>query len=155
MTAARQCANALALLLTLAGCGGPAWASPLVVDPATGLALSGFDPVAYFAGGEAEQGRPAFELRADGAIWRFRNEGNRAAFRQHPDVYRPVFGGYDPVAIARERAVPGHPLFWAISGERLYFFYSGKNRAVFLADPAATLDAAGRNWPQVERTIAR
>jgi hypothetical protein len=59
-------------------------------------------------------------LRLDGAVWRFRNEGNRAAFAEHPEVYLPRFGGYDAVAIARGVSVPGHPLFWTITGERLY-----------------------------------
>jgi hypothetical protein len=160
MTAARHGANAIAaVLLSIAAAatsaaGSPA-GRPLVVNTATGLALSGFDPVAYFADAKAEPGRGAFELGAEGVVWRFRNEGNRAAFRKHPDVYRPGFGGYDPIAIARDRAVPGHPLFWTISGERLYLFYSAGNRDRFLADPGAALDAANQAWPQVEKSAAR
>jgi hypothetical protein len=130
-------------------------AAALVVNPATGLAISGFDPVAYFSEAKPEPGRPDVELAADGAVWRFRNEGNRAAFAAHPEVYRPAFGGYDPAAIGRERAVPGHPLLWTISGERLYLFYSEEDRAEFLADPARVLSAAERKWPAVEQTISR
>lgn len=126
-----------------------------MIDPATGVALSGFDPVAFFTDAKAEPGRGDLELGADGAVWRFRNEGNRAAFRAHPDVYRPAFGGYDPVAIARERSVPGSPMFWLIAGERLYLFYSAANRDAFRADSAAVLDAANRNWPAVEKSVAR
>ena len=73
----------------------------------------------------------------DGAVWRFRNEGNRAAFADHPEVYMPRFGGYDPVAVARGVAVPGHPLFWAVAGERLYLFYSAEARAAFRRRSAA------------------
>ena len=73
----------------------------LVVNAHTGLAISGFDPVAYFTDAKPKIGRPDMELRLDGAVWRFRNEGNRAAFADHPEVYTPRFGGYDPVAIAR------------------------------------------------------
>jgi hypothetical protein len=90
---------------------------------ATGLAISGFDPVAYFTDSKAVPGRPELELNLKGVVWRFRSEGNRAAFQLAPDAYAPRFGGYDPVAISRDRAVPGHPLFWAITGERLYLFY--------------------------------
>lgn len=127
----------------------------LIVNAATGLAISGFDPVAYFTDGRAEPGRPEFELSLHSAVWRFRNEGNRSAFRLQPDVYRPRFGGYDPVAIARDRAVAGHPLFWAIAEGRLYLFYSDDNRDLFLADPGRVLAQAERKWPEVERTIAR
>ena len=85
----------------------------------------------------------------DGAVWRFRNEGNRAAFADHPEVYTPRFGGYDPVAIARGVSVPGHPLFWAVAGERLYLFYNDKARTEFLADPGRIIDARRRaNGPR-------
>jgi hypothetical protein len=126
-----------------------------VVNSLTGLAISGFDPVAYFTDGSPKFGRPDLELSLDGAVWRFRNEGNRAAFAGHPDVYMPRFGGYDPVAIARDTSVPGHPLFWAVVGKRLYLFYSEKARAAFIADPGRIIETAERKWPEVVRTIGR
>lgn len=128
---------------------------PVVVNPNTGLAISGFDPVAYFTDGEPRFGRPDLELRVDGIVWRFANEGDRAEFKDHPEVYTPRFGGYDPVAAARGVSVPGHPLLWAVTGERLYLFYSDKARADFLANPGRYIDAATRKWPEVARTIAR
>ena len=91
----------------------------------------------------------------DGAVWRFRNEGNRAAFADHPEVYMPRFGGYDPVAIARGASVPGHPLFWAVTGERLYLFYSAEARATFLADPGRIIDAARRANGRRSRAASR
>ena len=128
---------------------------PLVVNPNTGLALSGFDPVAYFTDGKPEFGRPELEFRNNGVVWRFRNEGDRAAFDDHPEIYTPVFGGYDPVAVARGKSVPGHPLYWAVTGERLYLFYSAGARDEFLADPGGIVARANRRWPDVARTIAR
>ena len=73
----------------------------------------------------------------------------------HPDVYMPHFGGYDPVAVARGVSVPGHPLFWPVTGERLYLFYSAEARAAFLADPGRIIAARERKWPEVARTIGR
>ena len=127
----------------------------LVVDDRTGLALSGFDPVAYFVEAKARVGRPEVELRFAGTAWRFLNEGNRAAFTEHSEVYTPRFGGYDPVAIARGASVPGHPLYWLVSGERLYLFYNEEARAAFLADPGGILERAAHKWPEVSRSIAR
>ena len=69
--------------------------------------------------------------------------------------YTPRFGGYDPVAVARGVSVPGHPLFWAVTGERLYLFFSEEARTAFLADPGRIIDSARRKWPEVARTIAR
>ena len=128
---------------------------PVVVNPNTGLAISGFDPVAYFTDRKPEFGRPDLELRVDGVVWRFANEGDRAAFKDHPDVYTPRFGGYDPVAVAHGKSVPGHPLFWAVTGERLYLFYSAEARAAFLKSPEAIIARANYNWPKVAPTIPR
>jgi hypothetical protein len=127
----------------------------LVVDTLTGLAISGFDPVAYFTDAKPVIGRADLELRRDGAIWRFLSEGNRAAFAEHPEVYTPRFGGYDPAAIAEGKWVSGHPLFWAVAGQRLYLFYSGAARAAFLADPGRIIERATRKWPEVARGIGR
>ncbi len=127
----------------------------LVINPNSGLAISGFDPVAYFTDQKAIMGRPDMELTLNGAVWRFLNEGNRAAFKEHPEVYSPQFGGYDVVAIDRATSVRGHPLIWAVSGERLYFFYNETSRAAFLANPGRIVESATRKWPEVARTIGR
>jgi len=158
MTAARQRENPvwvllLSAFLMLSSFVGRALATSPIVNPDTGLAISGFDPVAYFTDAKPELGRPDLELTADGAVWRFRNEGNRAAFRAHPEVYRPAFGGYDPIALARNRTVPGHPLIWTIEDGRLYLFYSEQNREAFLADPGRILTAAERKWPVIARDL--
>ena len=158
MTAARQPEKAgfWALVAVLAtALAGPAAADPLVVNPATGLALSGFDPVAYFTDRAPRAGRADLELTHDGAVWRFRNSGNREAFLEHPGTYMPRFGGYDPVAVARNRSVAGNPQFWAIAGNKLYLFYSDADRSAFLAAPGRVLEVAERNWPEVVRTIGR
>src|SRR5882724_8697276 len=96
----------MALLLALCT-GGTATAQAtterVVVNRFTGLAISGFDPVAYFTDTSPMKGDELFEAVQDGAVWRFRNEGNRAAFVGNPEVYAPKFGGYDPVDVARGR----------------------------------------------------
>ncbi len=146
-------------LLLLAGLSDPrlslaATTEQVVVDNNRGLALNGFDPVAYFTNAKALMGRGDFEYRFAGAIWRFRNEGNRAAFVANPEVYIPVFGGYDPVAVARGVGTPGHPQIWTIVGERLYLFYSSEARQTFFHDPESATAAAERKWPAVLRTLS-
>jgi hypothetical protein len=146
------------VLVALGGCGifaSPrgAFAEGVETNAHTGLAISGFDPVAYFTDHKPRFGKPELEISLKGAIWRFENPGNRAAFVAHPEVYMPRFGGYDPVAVARGASVPGHPLFWTVMSERLYLFYSPDARAVFLADPGRIIETAERRWPAVARTI--
>ena len=126
----------------------------LVVDYRTGLAISGFDPVAYFVDGAAKLGTESYEQAYAGAVWRFCNEGNQAAFIADPDVYLPRFGGYDPVAVARGVAVAGDPRLWLIAGERLYLFYTLEARDTFMADTEGLVAAADRRWPAVQLTLS-
>ena len=144
---------AVAVLGLPAAPTGAATTERVVSDYHTGLAISGFDPVAYFIDRQAETGRPEFELRLAGVTWRFRNEGNRAAFAADPEIYRPQFGGYDPVAIARGTSVPGHPQVWLVTGQRLYLFYSKEARAEFAAQAQSLLSLAERRWPDVQRSL--
>ncbi len=130
-------------------------AAPVEVDRQTGLAISGFDPVAYFTEGKPLLGQDGLELRLGGAVWRFRNEGNRAAFAAHPEVYMPRFGGYDPVALARGTSVPGHPLIWALVRQRLYLFYDENARTTFIVDPGRIIVAAERKWPAIAKGLGQ
>jgi hypothetical protein len=127
----------------------------VVANRYTGLAIDGFDPVAYFVDAAPKEGRPELELRSGGAIWRFQNEGNRSAFAGAPVIYGPRFGGHDPMAVARGAAAPGHPQLWLIAGQRLYLFYSAEARTAFAQHPADAIEAAERNWPELQRTLVR
>ena len=149
---------ALLLMLTFmtppAATGERVLAERIVVDRHTGLAIGGFDPVAYFAESEAVLGKGEFEYAMAETVWRFRNEGNRAAFVDNPEVYMPRFGGYDPVAVAREVGVPGNPRLWLIVENRLYLFYSPEARTAFADNFKTIVAAAARNWPAVQATIS-
>ena len=120
----------------------------------TGLAIDGFDPVAYFVDKAPRIGRPELEVRFAGATWRFQNEGNRAAFAANPEVYRPRFGAYDPIAVARGVATAGHPKLWIVAGNRLFLFYSEAARGTFAENPDRAIEAAERYWPAVLGTLA-
>lgn len=125
----------------------------IVVDWHTGLAISGYDPVAFFTDGKPTAGSPDVELRYGGAIWRFSNVGNRAAFAASPDIYMPQYGGYDPVGVARGVAVAGNPYLWLIVGQRLFLFYDGERRDKFAGDPARVIGPADRKWPDVQHSL--
>jgi hypothetical protein len=119
----------------------------------TGLAIDGFDPVAYFVDAAPLVGRAGLELSHAGAIWRFRNEGNRAAFAAHPATYMPRLGGHDPIAVARGVAAPGHPRLWSMVHRRLYLFHSEAARTSFMNNPERAVEAAERNWPRLMQTL--
>ncbi len=140
------------------GSGLAAWAATterVVANRFSGLAIEGYDPVAYFVDARPMVGLPEFEASAAGVVWRFRNEGNRASFVAHPDIYGPRFGGYDPVDLARGVPVAGNPRFWLVSGERLYLFGREENRDAFAADSERLLKLANSRWPALERDLAQ
>ena len=167
MTAPRQERNArrpglafIALLCGVAATGlaiaaQAATTERLVADRYTGLAIGGFDPVAYFTDARPMVGRPGFELSEAGAVWRFRNEGNRAFFLANPEIYGPQFGGYDPIDVARGVAFAGNPKFWLVADQRLYPFGAAESRDAFAADPARVLREAKHRWPGLLETLAQ
>lgn len=152
----------MCLLAALSSCHGLLDATALaattervVSDRFTGLAIGGVDPVAYFTEGQMLAGRPDFEASEAGVVWRFRNADNRAFFLDHPEIYAPQFGGYDPVDVARGVAFAGQPRFWLIYARRLYLFGRPDSRAAFVADPLSTLEQARRRWPDLKKTLAQ
>ena len=127
----------------------------VVVNRYSGLAIEGFDPVAYFTDSQAAQGVADFEASEAGAVWRFRSEGNRASFVAHPEIYGPQFGGYDPVDLGRGVTYAGNPRLWVVAGQRLYLFGREENRDAFAADPSRFLKDATTRWPALEQGLAQ
>jgi hypothetical protein len=127
----------------------------VVVNRFSGVAIEGFDPVAYFVQGRAVLGLEDFEASEAGAVWRFRNEGNRAFFVADPEVYGPQFGGYDPIDVARGVTFAGNPRFWVISGQRLFLFGLESNRDAFAANPDRFVQQANARWPVLEQNLAQ
>ncbi len=125
----------------------------IVIDRHTGLALYGVDPVGYYTNGKPSAGSGDFEYRHAGVIWRFENEGNRAAFMKDPAVYMPRYGGYDPIGVARGVATPGYPSLWSLVENHLYLFYSAEAQQAFLDDPQAAIAAADALWPVVMKGL--
>jgi hypothetical protein len=161
-TLRRQRLSACTVLLWLAAvapatlpwrAGHAATTERIVTDHNTGLAIYGYDPVAYFTDGAPVLGRSDLEVGHAGVAWRFHNEGNRDAFIKDPDVYMPKYGGYDPVAININVARPGHPEVWLIHKDRLFLFFSEEARKQFKASPDRAALEAEVNWPHVSETL--
>ncbi|PLX35806.1 MAG: hypothetical protein C0606_17040 [Hyphomicrobiales bacterium] len=151
-------ARILLAVLALFVIGGVARAvttERIVVDPMTGLALNGYDPVAYFVDGEPRLGSSDFEIAFEGAYWRFANKGNMEAFQSAPDIYKPRFGGYDALAVARGSVAPGNPHVWTIHEQRLYFFLSPSARTIWKMDASAFARDGEHRWPALENSLPR
>jgi hypothetical protein len=153
--------NRVAAALVLGVClfgAGPALTQAtterVVTNRVSGYAISGYDPVAYFVNHSPVAGRGEYVFVYDRALWRFDNEGNLAAFQRHPEVYEPLFGGYDPVAIAQGKPVEGRPEIWAVVDSRLMLFSSTDNRDTLLKGPKTWLATAAQRWPSLSQDFA-
>lgn len=123
-------------------------------DLRSGLALHGFDPVAYQAQARAVPGQPNYELVHRGSVWRFASAANREAFRDAPEAYEPAFAGFDATRVADGHAVETDPRQFAVVGSRLFLFRTQQNRATFVKD-TSLLASAEAQWQEVYQTIAR
>ena len=133
---------------------GAATTEYLVVDRFSGLAISGFDPIAYFTDGAPLSGRGEFELRHAGAVWRFRNEGNRAAFAADPEIYSPGLAATTPSvspAVLRFPATRGFG-WWPAVGSICSTRPKAKPSSCGIA--ARLIAAADKQWPIVQRTLS-
>lgn len=118
----------------------------VMVDPVSGIAINGFDPVAYFIEGRPAAGRADHEAEWANAVWRFASQGNEIAFLKDPDVYMPAFGGYDGESMLRGQPVSSDPSLFSIVGQRLVLFRLPEGRDAFLAGGAASMEAAEAQW---------
>lgn len=141
-------ACAFALVTVLGPMAGPALAAPkaVVVDALTGVALSGYDPVAYFTEGAPRQGSALYDHAWNGAVWYFASAANRDVFARAPEIYAPLFGGHCAMALSRGYLSDGNPNIFAMVGDRLMLFYSVGNREAFLRTSAPAIRAAGTHW---------
>lgn len=86
-----------------------------------GLALRGYDAVAYFTDGGPTKGSVAFTYNWAGAEWRFANAEHRDLFAENPEAYAPQFGGNCAVGAATGHRVNGSPKRWRIEDDgKLY-----------------------------------
>lgn len=146
---ARLIGTGLAALALLAGSPAGAADSPSVDVNAAGLALDGYDPVAYFTDGEALKGDAAVATQWNGATWRFASTAHRDLFVADPKAYAPQFGGYCAFAVAHGHTAEGNPEYWAIVEGKLYLNLGPGAQKRWCQDVPGNITRATNNWPAV------
>ncbi len=115
----------------------------------TGLALSGYDPVAYFTVGEPTKGDFQITAEHGGATYRFASEQNRRQFLQNPDRYVPEYGGYCAYGVAVNAQFTADPTIWKIVDGKLYLNLDENIAKKFNQDIAGHIEKANANWPEL------
>jgi hypothetical protein len=114
-----------------------------------GLAIKGYDPVAYFEDGKPEKGNLAYEFQWKGAMWRFSSAAHRDAFAKEPDRYAPQYGGFCAYGVSEGHTAPIDPEAWTIIDGKLYLNYDKQVREDWKKDTKGRIQKADQNWPKL------
>ncbi len=121
-------------------------ASKLVATDSSGVAIKGYDTVAYFTEGQAIKGKPEFAFSWHDAQWLFANVRHRDLFAANPERYAPQFGGFCSSALSKDRVVAADPEAWTIVDGKLYMKFSKASRDRWRQNKAAKIKKAKENW---------
>jgi hypothetical protein len=151
----------LAALFALSALGALALPAPAAAGGAagaageSGLAIKGYDPVAYFIEGHPLMGSESFEYQWKGAKWRFLDAGNRDQFAAHPERYAPQYGGYSAYAVSSGELAAADPTVFSIVDEKLYLNGSRETRELWLRAMPSYISSANRHWPELESGLGK
>ena len=116
-----------------------------------GLALQGYDPVAYFpvGGGRPKRGLETIAATYEGVLYRFASEENKKLFLAAPEKFEPQYGGWCAYAMADKDKVEIDPKSFLVSDGKLYVFFKAwyaDTRAKWLKDEQRLKERADGAW---------
>lgn len=138
-----------ALVLVATAAGAMAAQPPVFTPSASGLAVSGYDAVAYITEGQPRPGNPAISFKHAGVTWQFASAENRALFAADPDKYAPKYGGYCAYAVSQGYTAKADPEAWSVVGGRLYLNYDKSVQTRWEKNKDGYIRDANANWPRV------
>ena len=139
-----------ALAFTLAIGIAPSLAGELVNALPDGVAMDGFDVVAYHTASAPAKGSASHSVEYKGKTWLFSSAENASAFAANPAQYEPQNNGWCSYAVsegygAEVDFVNG----WALLDGKLYLNWDEETRDAFVAERADRIPRAEENWPSV------
>ncbi|HEX9892762.1 MAG TPA: YHS domain-containing (seleno)protein [Gemmatimonadales bacterium] len=144
------------LALTAAAAAFPARAQStapstkvLVNTNQEGLALQGYDPVAFFTQNHPVVGLPEITAVHRGATYRFSSTEHRALFQQEPGKYEPAFGGFCAYAVSQGGTAPVDVSTFQILHGRLVLNKNPDVLELFNRDREERYRKAEANWPGI------
>ncbi len=117
-----------------------------------GVAIQGYDPVAFFTDSKPVKGKPEFIAKKDGAVYLFASKEHRDLFLKEPAKYEPQFGGYCAYGLSKNKLAPVDVEAFQIVDGRLLMQYSKGIRDDFNKDTKGNLSKADSNWPGLLNT---
>jgi YHS domain-containing protein len=114
-----------------------------------GVAIQGYDPVAFFTLKSPVKGKTEFSSEFHGAKYLFHSAKSKAAFDATPAKYEPQFGGYCAYGVSKGKLIEIDVEAFQIVDDRLLLQYSKGVREDFNKDSAGNLKKADANWPKL------
>lgn len=115
-----------------------------------GVAIHGYDPVAYFTVGKPVKGSAAIAAKHDGATYHFSSAANKQAFLKAPAKYKPAYGGYCAIGASFGKKFDGRPDLWKIVDGRLYLNVAPGPHKRWLSETKERISIANANWPKIK-----
>ncbi len=119
-----------------------------------GLAVDGYDVVAYFTLGRAVRGTRRFHVTYQDARYTFISAVHKAMFETNPEKYLPSYGGFCAYGIRLGSKSNIDPEVWDIVNGRLYLQFSRGTQLVWKQNTAHNITIADRIWPQIKNIPA-
>lgn len=145
----RTAMGLLVIAPTASVLGRAAFASEPETFQEDGVAIHGYDPVAYFTEGKPVMGSDSHTVNYKGATWKFASAENLAAFEGDPERYGPRFGGYCAYAASQGYLAPTVPEAWTVHNDRLYLNFSRRVRRRWSRDIDSNIAKGEANWPGI------
>lgn len=148
-------ASLLGAVALTAGLPAPAFAqdqnstAAVNVDTA-GVALHGYDPVAYFTLKKPTLGKAMYAHSFEGATYRFSSQEHLEKFKANPAMYAPQFGGFCAMGVVLEKKLDGDPQAWRVVDNKLYLNVNKDIQKKWLEDVPGNIVKAGKTWPEIK-----
>lgn len=139
----------IVLMLLLAAL--PVAAQQKVNTDKQGIAVSGYDVVAYFTEDAARKGNKDISFKHEGATYLFATEANRKLFTENPEKYLPRFGGWCAYGMSEGYKASVDPKAFTVYNGVLYLNYSLGVREEWQKNKDARIKKAEANWPVVSQ----
>ncbi|MBN8577873.1 MAG: YHS domain protein [Cytophagales bacterium] len=115
-----------------------------------GVAVGGYDVVAYFTQQAAVKGSSNFSFSWDEVTWHFSSSENLNLFKEHPQRYAPQFGGWCAYGVSENHKSPTQPEAFTIVNEKLYLNYNQKVLKLWRSDTTRYIRQANAYWPALK-----
>ncbi len=112
-----------------------------------GVALDGYDPVAYHTLGDAVKGSDQYTVEWQDAVWHFATQAHADSFTAEPEKYQPRYGGFCAFGVSKGYRMKPDMTAWEIHDGQLYLYYDDATGDAFAEDRAVNSKMADDNWP--------